>query len=222
VIALDRQDGVFVLRMQDGENRVNRESLRAWNGALDQVEAAPDPIALVTTGSGKFFSNGLDLVALGEGSPELRRDVIFGLQALLGRLLTFPCITVAAINGHAFAAGAMLALAQDYRVMRGDRGFFCMPEVDLGLPFTPPMQRLIQARLPAVTAHEAMVTGKRYGGDEARAAGLVSQSVPEAEVLPAAVALAKSLAGKDRRTLRMIKEGMYADVLAAIASYTLD
>jgi enoyl-CoA hydratase/carnithine racemase len=193
--------------------------LRGWNEALDQVEAAPDPLALVTIGTGKYYSNGLDLDVMTAGTPELRRDIVLGLQALFGRLLSFPCVTVAALNGHTFAGGALIALAHDYRVMRDDRGYFCLPEVDIGLPFTPPMLQLIGARLSSRVAHEAMITGKRYTAEQALAAEIVSQRCPEDQVLPSALALAKSLAGKERRTLSMIKEGLYAEVLASIGAY---
>ena len=64
----------------------------------------------------------------------------------------FPCITIAAINGHAFAAGAMVALAHDFRVMRNDRGFFCLPEVDIGMTFTDSMESVIKSRLSKATA----------------------------------------------------------------------
>ena len=69
------------------------------------------------------------------------------MHALFGKMLALPVPTVAAIQGHCFAAGAMLAVAHDFRVMRADRGFFCLPEVDIHIPFTPPMAALIQARL---------------------------------------------------------------------------
>ena len=97
--------------------------------------------------------------------PELdRRGLIAGnctSYRLFARLLAFPAYTVAALNGHTFAAGAMLALACDDRVMRTDRGYFCLPEADIGLPFTDGMAALILARLDHVAAREAMLTGRR-------------------------------------------------------------
>jgi Delta3-Delta2-enoyl-CoA isomerase len=216
MIDLQVHDQVHVLRMQNEENRFNLTSLAELNAALDQVEKSQGPTALVTCGESKFYSNGLDLTWMAAaGTPDASEN-IQQVHELLGRLLTFPVITVAAINGHAFAAGAMLALAHDFRVMRKDRGFFCLPEVDIQIPFTPAMQALIAARLPTKTMHEVIVTGKRYGGEQALERGIVDQIESEQDVLPRAIALAKSLAGKHRPTLHAIKREAYADVLSHI------
>lgn len=217
MIDLARQDEVFVLRLDAGENRFTPELINGWNDALDEVEKAEGPKALVTTGTGKFYSNGLDLdymVSEGVDGGAYLRSVL----AVMARVLVFPTATVAALNGHAFGAGAQLALAHDYRVMRGDRGYFCMPEIDLKAPLHPGMTAVIQARLPVQTAHEVIVTGTRYGGALARERGIVDDAVPEAEVVARAVELAAPLAAKADPTMRILKEGMYGPVLDALAS----
>jgi enoyl-CoA hydratase/carnithine racemase len=103
----------------------------------------------------------------------------------------------------------MFALAHDDRVMRADRGFFCLPEVDIGLSFTPGMNALIAARLSPRTAHEAMTTGRRYGGIDAARAGLVEEAVEEAEVLPRALARA---AAQGRQGSRHAEGGQAASL----------
>jgi len=100
--------------------------------------------------------------------------------------------------------------------MREDRGFFCLPEIDLPVAFTPGLSALIAARLTRRIAHEAMVTGRRYGGIDAAAAGIVDEAVPEADVLPQALGRARALAGKDAITLGTIKARLHADVVATL------
>jgi Delta3-Delta2-enoyl-CoA isomerase len=218
VIDLQIQDQVHVLRMQHGENRFNASSLDALGEALDRVERSELPTALVTIGEGKFYTNGLDLDWMFSSGREAAEENVQRVHELLVRMLTLPVITVAAINGHAFGAGAMLALTHDFRVMRADRGFFCLPEVDIQVPFVPTMQAIVMARLPSMTAHEAMVTGTRYGGAQALERGIVNSIADEADVLPKAIALAKSLAGKHRPTLSAIKRGAYAHIVALAES----
>jgi enoyl-CoA hydratase/carnithine racemase len=215
VPALDRDGDVVVLDLGDGENRFSPDWVAAVGAALDEVAAAEGPRALVTTASGRFYSNGLDLEWLA-AHQEQRADYVGSVQRLLARLLALPVVTVAAVPGHAFAAGAMLTLAHDFRVMRADRGFWCLPEVDIGLPFSPGMSALVQARLTPQTAHEAMVTGRRYGGTDALAAGLVDAAVAEDAVRDTALELARGLTGKAGDTLGTIKARMYAPVLAAL------
>ncbi|MFC9973998.1 enoyl-CoA hydratase-related protein [Spirillospora sp. NPDC127200] len=215
MIDLTRDGDVFVLRYDAGENRFHPDFLVAVDKVLDEVAAHGGPAALVTVGTGKFYSNGLDLDWLG-ANRERFEDYLKSVNALYARLLELPAPTVAALNGHAFAGGMMLALAHDFAVMRDDRGYLCLPEVDLGMSFTPGMSALIQARLTPQVAHEAMISGRRYTAEQAREAGIVARTAPEAEVLPAAVELAASLAGKQGKVVGKIRGDMYRPVIEAL------
>ncbi len=213
-----RRDGeVFILAMDDGENRFRDDSIAAFNRALDEVEAAEGPKALVTTGTGKFYSNGLDLEwAMANVRDDFDR-YISAVIAIYGRVLTFPCATVAAVNGHAFGAGGQLMMAHDFRVMREDRGYFCMPEIDMQAPLHPGMTAILQARLPAQTVHEVIATGRRYGGPDAQSAGIVEHIAAEADVLPRAIAIAARLASKAHPVMSTLKAGLYPHVLEALS-----
>jgi Delta3-Delta2-enoyl-CoA isomerase len=211
---LEISDDIAVLNLGDDENRFSPEWLEAVNGFLDRIDAG-DAKALVTTGDGKFYSNGLDLDWLAAHSD--RGDwYVDQVQQLLARVLVAPVPTVAAVNGHAFGAGSMLAVAHDFRIMRVDRGFFCFPEVDIRIPFSPGMAALIQAKLTPAAAVEAMTTGRRYGGADAEAVGLVTATAPEGEVTSTAVDLVAPLKGKDPGTLQAIKSTMFATATTAL------
>ncbi|MDT3443688.1 MULTISPECIES: enoyl-CoA hydratase/isomerase family protein [unclassified Pseudofrankia] len=224
---LEHDGDVYVLDLGDGENRFTTDWLMAVNALLSEVEDADGQKALVTTARGKIWSNGLDLDRVLAYPSELGA-YLHAVQALLARVLTLPFVTVAAVQGHAFGAGAMLALAHDQQVMRADRGYWCLPEVDLRMPFTAGMTRLLAARLPARTAAEAMVTGRRYGGVDALEAGIVdavaAESLADAAdlaaaqraVLVAALGRARPRATKASPALGTIKSGLYADTVNAL------
>ena len=212
---LERQGDVFVLDIGDTENRFHPDWLASVNGLLDEVEKADGPRALVTAATGKFFSNGLDLEwLLSHGEQAV--DYVSAVQELFARVLTLPIVTIAALQGHTFAAGAMFSLAHDFRVMRADRGFWCLPEADINIPFSPGMSALIQARLAPQVAHEAMVTARRFGGTDALAAGIVDRTTDEATLRPAAVELAGAHTGKAGATIGTIKARMYAPVVTSL------
>ncbi|MEV0899722.1 enoyl-CoA hydratase-related protein [Actinoplanes sp. NPDC049802] len=218
---LDRHGDVYVLDLGDTENRLHPDMLTALNKLLDDIETevrtAPRPAALVTTATGRHYSLGIDLDWLA-GHPQERLAYAISVHDLFARMLTLPMVTVAAMPGHVFAGGAMLSLTHDLRVMRADRGYWCLPEADIHLPFTPGMSALIQARLTPQTAHEAMVTARRYGGLEAAELHIIDHAVPAGDVLPTAIQLAASLAGKAGPALGTIKTRLYPDVLRALSS----
>lgn len=210
------QDGpIWTVDLGDDENRFSPDWLDSLEGLLDAIANDSEPAALVTVGGSKFYSNGLDLEWLG-GHPDQLGSYIGRVHALFARMLTLPVPTVAALNGHAFGAGAMLAMAHDNRVMRGDRGYFCFPEVDIHIPFTPGMAALIMAKLSPRAALDAMTTGRRFSAAAAHDAGLVDVVAGLDDLPDAAADLVRDLAGKDRATLGAIKATMFADVVEAL------
>jgi enoyl-CoA hydratase/carnithine racemase len=215
MIEIEKTGDVTVLRMTNGENRFSFPFIERFNSLLDEIERSSGPAALVTVGEGKYYSNGIDLDWIQKESVDLMEFVV-SLHGFFARILGASVPTVAALNGHAFAGGAMVALAHDFRVMRTDRGYFCMPEVDISIPFTEPLAALVRYKLTPQVAHRAMVTGHRYNAAEALASAVVDETASEEEVLPKAIALAQSLAGKDRSTLRAIKRNAARETLALL------
>jgi enoyl-CoA hydratase/carnithine racemase len=218
MIDLRREGAVAIITMNAGENRFAPEFVSAFGAALDEVVLDPPPVALVTTGTGKFYSNGLDLTWMMEHGPEEASSALQDVLALIGRVLTLPCYTVAAVNGHAFGAGAQLAVVHDHRLMRTGRGYWCMPEVDMQVPLHPGMVAILQARIPWPAVHETIVTGRRWSAEDALAAGIVDRALPEAALLPAALDAAAAMAGKASPVLGRLKRSLYPQVLEAIAT----
>ncbi len=209
-------DKIAVLDLGEDENRFSPEFLDAANAQLDEIEAAGAQ-GVVTTARGKFYTNGLDLDWL-TANPEQMQSYVARVQGLLARVLTLPIPTAAAVTGHAFGAGAMLAMAHDVRVMRADRGFFCFPEVDIRIPFTDGMAALIQAKLTPRAAVASMTTGRRFGGVEAAEFGIVDATAGEGAVTAAAVELLRPLGGKDPGTLGAIKQTMFRAAAQALTN----
>jgi Delta3-Delta2-enoyl-CoA isomerase len=219
-VKLDYDEQIAILDLGDDENRFSPAFLDDIDAALDRL-LADGAQGLVTTAGGKFYSNGLDLEWLGAHSDQ-GQSYIRRVHQLLARVLTLPVPTAAAVVGHAFGAGAMLVLSHDFRVMRADRGYFCLPEVDIRIPFNPGMAALIQTKLTPQAAVASMTTGRRFGGPDAQSFGIVDATADEDRVTTAAVDVVRPLQGKDPGTLGAIKQTMFGHVVAALTDQPND
>lgn len=208
-ITLSRNGSVAVLMWSSGENRINLDSLARLNDVLDELETLQGPLALVLAGSGKFFCNGLDLGRFADDPTEFAAT-LQEMNRTIGRIFVFPAYTVAALNGHTFAGGALLSCAFDYRVMRMDRGYWCMNEGEIGLPLTEQLWSILVARLPRATALDAMLGAHRFTGAEALERGIVQEVASEHEVVARAVEVAEAAASLDRSTLGVHKRLAHA------------
>lgn len=218
MIELERHDDVFVLTMVDGENRWNTTFVREFAKALDEVEASEGPAALVTKSAHeKFFSNGLDLDWISANDPAHRggdREA-FGVEfmRLMGRIITLPVPTVAAVNGHGFGAGFMCALCHDVRMMREDRGFLCANELQIGLTVPVPEVSLFKHKIPAPAFHETVILAKRWTAPAAHDAGFVEAALPLDQLDDAAMTRAAELAplAANRENFGWQKETLYGE-----------
>ena len=139
---LDLKEGIHILTLTNadngGDNRLTTEIVSEYLAALDTVEQYQGNTALLLTCEHeKTFSTGINLDWLMQLDDAGRREFSTVFEILLCRLALLNAPTVACINGNAYAGGAILASAADFRVMRSDRGRFCFPEVNIKIPFTP-------------------------------------------------------------------------------------
>lgn len=183
------------------DNRQTPAFCAAMLAALDIIEFEQEPGVVVTTsGIGKFYSNGLDL-DIAVSTPGYWEDSLFPLYR---RFLTYPRPTVALLNGHAFAGGAMLAMHHDYRVFTGSgRGYLCVNELDFGAPLPPPLSAIFRLKVAPHVYRELVLEAKRFDAKAALHAGLVD-AVGEMDAVLALI--------KERNLLVKGTTGVYGDM----------
>jgi len=213
-------ESVAIVTLNDGENRFNPDFLTAFLNVLDEVEKEPRALTtVVTSAHEKIFSNGIDLEWL---VPVIQNDDIdtakayfYQLNTLFKRLVTYPLLTVAAISGHAFAGGAIMSCAFDFRFMRSDRGYFCFPEVDLGIPFLPGMNALLAKAIPRYKMEEMEYTGCRLTAEECEKHHIVTKACHQDDLMNETLAFAKTL-NKKRNIVHEMKSRLNQPIVHAI------
>lgn len=211
---------VAVVTMNSGENRFNFPFFEAFHEVLDEIENKTEARTLVVRSShDKIWSNGIDLdwllPATEKEGPEIREKFLAEMYRFMKRVLTYPMLTIAAITGHAFAGGAFLSFAHDFRFMRSDRGWLCMPEVDIGMALGPVFSALSRRAVPMYLFEEMQYTGKRLTAQECVEHHIVKKACPMDDLMKEVLAFAKTL-NKDRELIRKMKMETHEEIIAVI------
>ncbi len=221
MVDLTYDGSVAIVTMNNGANRHNLDFMTELKNKLDEALENKDvKAAVLTSADEKSWSQGVDVEWLGarmaENNTEDIKAFMYAVNSVFKTLLLYPVPSIAAINGHAFGNGAILSCACDFRFMRADRGYFCFPEVDLGIPFLPGMISFMRKTIPEHRLYDFMLTGKRAGGGEMEAEGVVVKAVEGGEAtLASAVEFAKTF-DKKRGIFKEIKKRLHKEIIETI------
>jgi len=214
------EEHVAILSMNSGENRFNFPFFKAFHEILDEIEHKTKATVLVVKSSHeKIWSNGIDLDWLGPAvkkeGPKLLDKFHTEMYSFMKRLLTFPMITIAAITGHAFAGGAFMSFAHDFRFMRSDRGWICLPEIDLGMPLGHVFLAITKRAVPQYVFEEMQYTGIRLTADECVKHHILKKAYHMDNLMDEVLAFAKAL-NKNGKLIHEMKMQTHKDIIEII------
>lgn len=208
MIDRETRDGVAILTIRGGKaNAMNVPLLAALDAALDATSSPA-----VVTAEGSSFSAGLALPELIGLDRAGMAELIDVFERTMHRVLTFPHATVAAINGHAFAGGCVLALMCDARVMAAGGAKIGLNEVQLGIGLPAIVVEPLRQRVPPGSLGPLALEGRLVGPDEALRLGLVDEVVDPAALVARAVAIAAARGGSPL-AYAQIKRALIAPVV---------
>lgn len=192
-IQIEKEGDVALLRLKRGKaNAINAEMAQELLDALLELKTAEDVKAVVLCGHGHFFTAGLDVVELYAYNEQ--EIVAFWklFDRLSRRLVAFPKPLVAAITGHSPAAGCVLALGCDYRIMAHGPYRIGLNEIPVGIVIPEKVFFMYGAVVGQAKAHQYLLEGKLHTTEEALACGLIDQLTEPEQVIDRAVEKARS------------------------------
>jgi enoyl-CoA hydratase/carnithine racemase len=162
------------------EHRFNPIFVDELEMCIQKLEADRSYRCLVLTGEGKYFSNGMDIdfirCNLSQAHALQKRT-----ESLMSRILKLPLITVSLINGHCTAAGAVLSLCTDYRLMIS-RGLFFLPAVNLGIVYSQGLIEVVKAKVSdPIILQDMLLFSRRYSSTELVKLGIVHRQIETVE-----------------------------------------
>jgi len=207
-VEIENKGNIFIVTLNDSlkGNVLNKASLSAHRSILTKLESVNyNSAVIVTSIDPKSWCVGLDFEWI-ESQNKKEFDKTFEeLEEVFGRWAMLPLPTIACINGHCMAGGAIFASAMDFRIMRADRGWFAFTEIDVKIPLSPVLYEIANLLTNKQSLRDLLLTGRRVGGVDAQKLGVVDESHLLEDLMPRAFAIASELAKKDLKTYKTMK-----------------
>jgi len=172
---------MYEIRMESAaKNALGTPMMDFVLGELDRAKGAP----VLLTGAGDAFSAGLDLREVGSLDAAGMERFLLKLEEVCATLFDYPGPTVALVNGHAIAGGAVLTICCDIRVCTASpRAKIGLNEVALGLRFPPVIMAIVTARVPPRSRTEVVLGAGLHPPADALRLGLVDEIAEDADAV---------------------------------------
>lgn len=206
ILKTQEQDGVMTVTVSRPQamNALNTRFFQEMDDLLAGAAKRSDLRVLVLTGEGKAFVAGADIAEMVNKDSAAGSEFSRIGQRIFRSLEELPQPVIAAVNGFALGGGCELALSCDLRIA-SSAAKFGQPEVNLGLtPGYAGTQRLPRL-VGAGNALYLLLTGELVGAEEALRMGLVQKVVAHEALMPEVLGLAKKIASKGPKAVRLVK-----------------
>ena len=219
---LVRSDGLLVIRMaRPKANALNRQMLQELRQAFGAAasDGSVRGVLLASAVPG-IFSAGFDAREIFPFAAAEIKEFFGGFLQLTHAMLDLPKPVVAAIEGHAMAGGAILALACDLRVMAEGEYGFALNEINLGLVISTGLLQMAVGAVGGSAARELILEGAAIGPQRAHAVGLARELAPGGQSFARAEAHARALMDKPPQAFAAVKR-LFRDALIVPADYEM-
>ncbi len=202
----DDKIATIALTVPEKRNAISAQMIADLLGALDQAEASPARVVILT-GAGKAFCAGMDLGELQHLARQMQQknfEDARRMTRLLYRLYSFPKPVIAAVNGAAIAGGCGLATVADF-ILAVPEAKFGYTEVRIG--FTPALVSVfLRRRIGDTHVRDLLLTGRIIDAEEALRIGLVTEVVPMEALMERAREVAASLVAASPTAIAQTKK----------------
>jgi enoyl-CoA hydratase/carnithine racemase len=197
--------GVIRLNRPERRNALSTEFRAEIAKAVTELDADPGIRCIVMTGDEKAFAAGADLAELAEVRP--MQEVFDRLGAVKRALEASNTPVIAAVRGMALGGGCEMAMMCDI-IIAGDTAKFGQPEIKVGImPGAGGTQKILRTAGKA-KALRYLLTGDLFPADVALDLGIVSEVVPDAEVMDTSLAMAKRIAAQPAKAVQAIRDAV--------------
>jgi enoyl-CoA hydratase len=207
-LLVEKRGNVHVISINRPEalNAVTEEVHHAFATIWKVLDADDDVRAVVTTGVGKAFSAGGDMVMFGRLIEDevARTFQIHEARTVFLEVINFPKPLVSAVNGPAVGLGCSIALLSDLLVM-GENSYLADPHVAIGLTAGDGGAAMLPLLIGMMKAKEYVLLGDRITAPIAEKLNLVTKVVADDTVLDEALALGERFAALPPQALRSSK-----------------
>lgn len=205
-ISITESDSIAIVKMsRDKVNAINSDAVDDLIECFKRLENKKHIKAIIFTGNEKFFSFGFDVPELLTYSKQTLKNFLTRFTQLNRDLFLYPKPLIGALNGHTIAAGCMLALATDFRIMVSDNARISLNEINIGVSVFAGALEMLRFCVGQRNAEHILKSGKMYSPDEAFQMGLIDKLTTSDSLMNEAITAASEYAEKNQQAFRTIK-----------------